>query len=433
MTKKVWIPILATAVLLGVLLIPWQFSRYDDGGSTVHKALIYQVVNWKRPGLTGTKVYLFPHSLKSLDRLWEMESPMTEHQFTARVLEYTGSWVLVEPLEGEPERNSCAQISFGTGALELLDLAVNAVVEIIYDGQIMETYPAQIHPIRWKMVADGTYQDTWLEEPGITDCPENTFQDVVITELYADCFLAEPYFPSPYRIKVNTSQTISDVWCVGDHVSCTYKNARWNEEQMRMEADLVTIAESTLVMEEGKDYKPVIYLYPPEKMPVTVLLKPDGRLTCTYPAYDEGWNVTAEPDGTLTDAQGQTYNYLYWEGTTRARYDLSQGFCVRGADTAAFLEEALAKLGLNRREANEFIVYWLPQMQDNPYNIISFQTDRYTQAAKLSTVPEADTVIRVYMAWQSSEQPVDLPEQVLSAPERKGFTVVEWGGTQVKK
>ena len=158
----------------------------------------------------------------------------------------------------------------------------------------------------------------------------------------------------------------------------------------------------------------------------------DGRLTCTYPAYNDGWTVTASPDGTLTDAKGRTYNYLYWEGETYARYDLSKGFCVKGEDTAVFLEDALEKLGLTRREANEFIVYWLPQMQDNPYNIISFQTGIYTNAAKLAVNPAPDTLIRVFMAWQASDTPVVLENQELSAPDRTGFTVVEWGGAEMK-
>ena len=124
--------------------------------------------------------------------------------------------------------------------------------------------------------------------------------------------------------------------------------------------------------------------------------------------------------------------YLYWEGKTNAPYDLSEGFCVKGEDTAAFLEDALAKLGLTRREANEFIVYWLPRMQDNPYNIISFQTDRYTDGAKLSIDPAPDTLIRVFMAWQASDAPVALEKQELSTPQRTGFTVIEWGGAEMK-
>ena len=179
--------------------------------------------------------------------------------------------------------------------------------------------------------------------------------------------------------------------------------------------------------------KPVIYLYPEEETEVTVSLDYDGELTCVYPAFDGGtsWSVTAAPDGTLTDTAGQTYNYLYWEGMSAADYDFSQGFCVPGGDTAAFLEDALAALGLNRREANEFIVYWLPRMEGNAYNLISFQTSAYTDRARLTVDPAPDTVLRVFMAWKPLERPVELPPQTLTAPERTGFTLVEWGGAEL--
>jgi len=178
--------------------------------------------------------------------------------------------------------------------------------------------------------------------------------------------------------------------------------------------------------------KPVIYLYPEEVTDVTVQLDYiTGDLTCTYPAYEGGWTVTAAPDGTLTDETGQIYNYLYWEGEGTEQYDLSEGFCVAGADTAAFLEDALAKLGLTRREANEFIVYWLPQMEDNLYNLIAFQQEAYTESAKLTVTPAPDSLLRVFMTWKPLEAPVDIPAQDLPAFERHGFTVVEWGGTQI--
>lgn len=182
-----------------------------------------------------------------------------------------------------------------------------------------------------------------------------------------------------------------------------------------------------------EDAKPVIYLYPETETVVDVTLDYGGNLTCTYPAYENGWTVTASPDGMLTDKNGQTYNYLYWEGITNVEYNFSEGFCVKGEDTAAFLEDALSKLGLTRREANEFIVYWLPLMEVNPYNIISFQTDVYTDNARLTVNPSPDTLIRVFMAWQSVDSPVEISPQTLTSPERIGFTVVEWGGSQVHR
>ena len=177
--------------------------------------------------------------------------------------------------------------------------------------------------------------------------------------------------------------------------------------------------------------KPVIYLYPREETNVDVTLDYDGRLTCTYPKYTGGWSVTARPDGTLTDGAGQSYNYLYWEGEDRNEYDFSRGFCVAGADSAAFLEDALARLGLTRREANEFIVFWLPQLEENPYSLIAFQTDAYTDHARLTVTPEPDTVLRVFMAWKPLDAPVEIEAQPLTAPTREGFTLVEWGGSRV--
>ncbi len=179
--------------------------------------------------------------------------------------------------------------------------------------------------------------------------------------------------------------------------------------------------------------KPVIYLYPEQTEEVSVELEYDGKLTCTYPEYDNGWQVTAHPDGTLTDQEsGKTYNYLFWEGTDKNEYDLTKGFVVPGEDTAEFLEEKLSVLGLNERERNEFIVYWLPKMQDNKYNLIAFQGQEYAEHARLKISPEPDSILRVFMAYQPLDEPVDVPEQDLEPFVREGFTVVEWGGTEME-
>lgn len=185
--------------------------------------------------------------------------------------------------------------------------------------------------------------------------------------------------------------------------------------------------------EEQLDAKPVIYLYPQQETQVEVRLTLDGVLTASYPDYGEGWQVVARPDGTLTDPDtGREFYCLFWEGTSRAEYDLSSGFVVPGEDTAEFLEQTLERLGLSQREADEFIIYWLPRMEGNPYNLITFQTRAYTDAAALEVDPQPDTVIRVFMAWKPLEQPVEVEQQVLEpAPERKGFTLVEWGGTEL--
>ncbi len=105
---------------------------------------------------------------------------------------------------------------------------------------------------------------------------------------------------------------------------------------------------------------------------------------------------------------------------------------VKGSETAEFLETKLAELGLDAKEANEFIVYWLPSMQDNPYNLITFQTDKYTDSAKLHITPEPDSILRVFMAYKALDKPIEIEEPTITPFERTGFTVVEWGGSEVE-
>ena len=183
---------------------------------------------------------------------------------------------------------------------------------------------------------------------------------------------------------------------------------------------------------------PVIYLYDDQSRDVSVKLIMDGDLTCTYPTYqpDTGWTVKASPDGTLTDSNGRQYEYLFWEASAPLPIDLSKGFCVKGEDTAAFLEKALSDLGLSDTEANTFIMYWLPKLENNPYNVISFQTTNYQEAFVLDVSPVPDTVIRVNMAFYGTDKYVEMEPQDLasmnpSLEERKGLTVVEWGGEDI--
>lgn len=177
--------------------------------------------------------------------------------------------------------------------------------------------------------------------------------------------------------------------------------------------------------------KPVIYLYPTKKNNVFVNLNFDGTFTYTYPKINDGWKVVAEPDGTLTDKSGRTYGYLFWEGDTKVPMEFNEGFCVAGKDTEAFLLDKLSYMGLNDKEINDFMVFWLPRMQDNPYNVISFQTENYLKAAQLEVSPRPDTMLRVFMAWKKADNFVHIKEQKLAKTKRKGFALVEWGGTEV--
>ena len=192
------------------------------------------------------------------------------------------------------------------------------------------------------------------------------------------------------------------------------------------------VAENRCDPAEDLIAKPVIYLYPAESMQVDVKLDVDGELLSTWPIYDNGWTVTAQPDGTLTDADGNEYSYLFWDARSDVEYDFSKGFCVAGEDTGEFLRETLSHMGLTPKEYNEFIVYWLPLMQENPYNLIAFQGDVYEESAELTITPEPDSMLRVFMAWKPLEEPEEIAPQTVEPFVREGFAVVEWGGSKVE-
>ena len=46
--------------------------------------------------------------------------------------------------------------------------------------------------------------------------------------------------------------------------------------------------------------------------------------------------------------------------------------------------------------------------------------------------PVPDTVIRIVMNFKGLDTPIKVEDQKLRTPERNGFTVVEWGGTEIK-
>ena len=282
--------------------------------------------------------------------------------------------------------------------------------------------------------------DIPIELPSL---PEDEFKHIVLDEsiqLYChivgkistNALVAELDYDKDVDAWGETVYVITDDverWCVGDRVIVYYSKV-----QQPYNKTLYTRVIADQVMALPVAAKPIIYLYPQTPTQCSVKLTLKGELTCTYPNHGEtGWNnFTAYPDGTLIFPDGKEYYALYWEGIQDAQWDFSYGFCVPGEDTAEFLEWALAEQGLTRREANEFIVYWLPLMQDNPYNVISFQTTAYTDGAVLDINPAPDSLLRVFMAYYPTDSEVEIEPQSFDAFVREGFTVVEWGGSQVK-
>lgn len=241
-----------------------------------------------------------------------------------------------------------------------------------------------------------------------------------------------------------TVVVISAIACVIAFFVFAFINNKWSDQPVKQAILCIVIVAlsvfNSLFIHRymSKARAPVIYLYPEQKTEVNVKLVLNGKLTTTYPLYDNdlGWNVTATPEGIITDSKGREYSYLFWEGDIAITPDLSSGFCIKGEDTAAFLEKSLKQLGLTDIEADAFIMYWLPLMEESKYNVITFQTAAYEDVSGLKIDPKPDTVIRVNMLWYPVNTYVDMKPQdldVINPSERKGFTVVEWGGEKYRK
>lgn len=173
--------------------------------------------------------------------------------------------------------------------------------------------------------------------------------------------------------------------------------------------------------------KPVIYLYPTKEMSVDVKVGAD--VTISDPRYNQGWKVTASPNGTIK-LGGKTYDYLFWEGQGNGSYPkIDRGFVARQADLKQTLNDHLTKLGLNAKEKADFMDFWMAKLPTTPYVRLTWlMTADMNRLAPLTINPKPDSLIRIFLDYEGLQNPIDIKPQNLYSIPRKGFTVVEWGG-----
>lgn len=239
-----------------------------------------------------------------------------------------------------------------------------------------------------------------------------------------------------YRVQVQDNQL--RVWASDMPQVLQFTVPQKEVDELLTETDnRITYEKENIEKPNPETAKPVIYLYPEQETKVNVQLSFNGTLTSTYPTLpSEGWTVTAQPDGTLTDEEGRSYRYLFWEGVADVDWKQDSGFLVKAEDAREFLEESLTHLGLNELEQNDFITYWLPKLEKNGESFVTFAAEQYTDNAVLTVTPQPDSVLRVQMLISKVDDSnraafQKLPEQELPRFEREGFVLVEWGGTDL--
>lgn len=180
--------------------------------------------------------------------------------------------------------------------------------------------------------------------------------------------------------------------------------------------------------------KPVIMLYADRDIDFTVAPQFGIRDGYIYPALDHGsWSgkLLGGTDGNII-IKDQPYSYLFWEGVTDKIYNPTEGNVVARADTTQYLERALKSYGLNAREREDFITFWVPRLNANDYNLISFVNTEYAQSHPLKVTPTPDYTQRVFMVYKKVDQNFKIPEQRFgTTPARHGFSLIEWGGQEL--
>lgn len=183
--------------------------------------------------------------------------------------------------------------------------------------------------------------------------------------------------------------------------------------------------------------KPVVYIYPQKKQPVTIELNYKGVLRATYPLLKNNrWEMVADVDGKLTDpVSKKQFNYLFYDGVSNANFTpITEGFCVKNDTLIQFLERSLTCLGLNSTEQNDMISYWLPELNEKQFSLIRFKlNDACNEISILNISPKPTTEIRIMIEFMAVDSYRAVKQQKLVELHRKGFTVVEWGGVNLSQ
>ena len=204
--------------------------------------------------------------------------------------------------------------------------------------------------------------------------------------------------------------------------------------------------------------KPVIYLYPTVATDINIKFDVPMQLDVQIPKYspNTGWMVNAQPNGQLKDlqpnqtncnqftnktkgqeyasesCQNNDYPYIYWAGNTPKQYPkIEYGFVVAADQLESQLRSKLAITGMNTKEINDMIEYWLPQMlsKNKPfYQFSLIQNNELDKLFPMTVSPKPQSSIRVFLDWKALDKQSQISQQQLISYPRTGYTMVEWGG-----
>lgn len=171
--------------------------------------------------------------------------------------------------------------------------------------------------------------------------------------------------------------------------------------------------------------KPAVYLYPLQESKVSVAVDLKGIIIKSEPSYYNGWEVIAEPSGLINGK----YDYLFYEAQLEQLQLPKESWVVEYKELGNWFNLNLKNLGLNEKEISQFKEYWLAELPFARYYEIKLLDDNFLKEnMNLVIDPKPMTVIRRNFYFKPLESQITLERPNIITPERKGFTVVEWGG-----
>lgn len=177
-------------------------------------------------------------------------------------------------------------------------------------------------------------------------------------------------------------------------------------------------------------YKPNIYLYSEAATRITVSFALPALLTSTIPQYEQQWVVDAYPDGTLTDiVNGADYKYLFYESETDASlFNYGSGWVLLHDTREAQFNDILTGYGFNDREIADFIDFWAKKLGDGvDYVMYPQLTEEVDKAMPIKVSPTPVNRFRLWFAFRTFDGRIPAAP-VISAMNREGYSLVEWGG-----
>ena len=173
--------------------------------------------------------------------------------------------------------------------------------------------------------------------------------------------------------------------------------------------------------------KPNIYLYPEEtiELDVDIVFPHGGRVTNSIPDYGDGWHITVEPSGVINGE----YSCLFYEASVPDWGQYAVGWVVGREDLEEFFTDNMTRTGFNQKEIADFVEYWIPRLVDYPYYAIYPQYNgELEETIRLEFSVQPANIIRLIYSVRGLENSnFELPEPVVPAYSREGFTVAEWG------